>query len=271
MSNSLDPVAPDKARDVFDAIQLAVHQKTAAEGNTRRRYEILADELRARILSGELGEGTALPGEREFVTRTGLGRGSVREAIRILESEGLISPKSPGRYGQSTVLPVTGQGVHRQLELFIRGGSVSAADLVEVRMAVEPPLARLAALNRNQEDIDRLLGITAAMKATPIEDNRALKKLNFDWHEALAQASHNELLRAFMTGIANVHHRVDNMETFGTPTYSREMIAAHERIESAIIAQEPEAAMRRMSRHLAAYSSGLAKHLPPDLPLDPND
>jgi GntR family transcriptional regulator, transcriptional repressor for pyruvate dehydrogenase complex len=254
--------------DLLTAIQEDVRRRTEAAGNRQRRYELLADALRDRILSGELKEGASLPGERDFVAMTGLGRGSVREAIRILESEGLLSPKSPGRYGQSVVQPAPDSSVHRQLELFVRGASISSVDLIETRLALEPTLARLAARNRDAADIARLRAVTADMAATDLADRRRLKQLNSDWHVAVARASHNELLTAIMIGVSNAHDMANALERYGDDSHSRLMIAAHERILAAIEDGDEEAAMRRMARHLDAYSRTLAQHLPEELSLD---
>ncbi|MDF1856433.1 FCD domain-containing protein [Pseudooceanicola sp.] len=262
---------PNRTAETLAEIQQNVRARVESGEAGMRRYELLADELRDRILSGDLAEGVALPGEREFVQRTGLGRGSVREAIRILESEALLSPKSPGRYGQSVVLPVSGKGVQRQLEFFIRGGAISSDDLVEVRLAIEPPLARLAAQNRNQEDLQRLRAILTTMHETPLADRRTLKRLNFDWHVAMAKASHNELLRAFLSGITSMHDRANNMEVHGTDDTTKAMIAALERIQAAIEARDAETAMQRMARHLQAYADGLGRMLPEEIPLEATD
>lgn len=258
----------DTDPQVFASIQDAVREAAEADGNRKRLYELLADELRARILSGELAEGLPLPGEREFVTRTGLGRGSVREAIRILESEGLLSPKSPGRYGQSVVQPVPDRSVHRQLELFIRGGAISSADLTETRLAVEPMLARLAARNRTPAELDHIRALNAQMKATPISDRRSLKRLNFDWHIAVARASHNELLLAIMIGISNAHDMASALEEHGSDEHCRLMITAHDRIVTAIAQRDGDTAARRMHRHLDSYARGLARYMPDELPID---
>src|SRR4030095_13443896 len=60
--------------------------------------EVLASQLRVHILDGTIGDGAALPAERDLVIQTGLSRGSVREALRILHTEGLITTR-PGRLG----------------------------------------------------------------------------------------------------------------------------------------------------------------------------
>ena len=70
--------------------------------------DVLAEHLRETILRGELAEGSPLPTERELGERSGLSRASVREALRILESEGLIQTR-PGRNGGASVKQPTAQ------------------------------------------------------------------------------------------------------------------------------------------------------------------
>ena len=65
--------------------------------------DVLASELRRQILSGLLPPGASLPAERDLVTQTGLSRGSVRDDLRILESESLVITR-PGRYGGSVAV-----------------------------------------------------------------------------------------------------------------------------------------------------------------------
>src|SRR5258708_13878290 len=68
--------------------------------------EILASQLRAYILNGTIADGATLPAERDLVTETGLSRGSVREALRILQTEGLVTTRT-GRSGGSIALRPT--------------------------------------------------------------------------------------------------------------------------------------------------------------------
>ncbi|MEO8752259.1 MAG: GntR family transcriptional regulator, partial [Casimicrobiaceae bacterium] len=65
-----------------------------------RSSEVLASQLRVHILDGSIADGMSLPAERDLVVQTGLSRGSVREALRILHTEGLITTR-PGRLGGS--------------------------------------------------------------------------------------------------------------------------------------------------------------------------
>ncbi len=89
--------------------------------------DVLANELRERILDGEFAEGMALPPERELVAQTRMSRATVREALRILQVQ------RPGR-----------DAVAKSVTLLIRGQQVRLAALLETREAIEPFCARLA-------------------------------------------------------------------------------------------------------------------------------
>ena len=117
--------------------------------------DVLADDLRERILRGDFPEGTALPTERELGERYGLSRASVREALRILESEGLIQTR-PGRNGGASVKQPTADSIARSVGLFVRGRRIRLKSLLETREVIEPAVARLAALNRTDADIAAL-------------------------------------------------------------------------------------------------------------------
>src|SRR6476661_10105103 len=105
--------------------------------------DVLANELRERILAGEYVEGTPLPPERELVVQTRMSRTTVREALRILEVQGLIRIKA-GRAGGAFVQRPGGESMARSLELLIRGRQLRLTSIHETREAVEPACARLA-------------------------------------------------------------------------------------------------------------------------------
>src|ERR1700759_1938019 len=85
--------------------------------------DVLAHELRERILSGEFAEGTGLPPERDLVVQTRMSRTTVREALRILEVQGLIRIKA-GRAGGAFVQHPGEDSVADSLELLIRGRQI---------------------------------------------------------------------------------------------------------------------------------------------------
>jgi len=229
--------------------------------------DVLAEHLRESILRGELPEGSPLPTERELGERSGLSRASVREALRILESEGLIQTR-PGRNGGASVKQPTAESIARSVELYVRGHRVRLQSLLETREAIEPAIARLAALNRNDDDLARLSAAQARLEANT-RDRSAYLAANVEWHLAVALASHNEPLIGFMTAISDVIHSATELDPLDTDEVRGLTIAAHERIHAAIAAQDGDAAERRMARHVCAYGAkarGSNIHPHPTLP-----
>jgi DNA-binding FadR family transcriptional regulator len=217
--------------------------------------DVLANELRERILTGEYPEGTALPPERELVTQTAMSRTTVREALRILEVQGLVRIKT-GRAGGAFVQRPGQDSVASSVSLLIRGQQIRLADLLETREAIEPFCARLAARNRTDADLARL---DAANKAIAASDGTLAQFLqaNVDWHVGVATASHNELLTGMMTALSRAIYAATENEDFVDAEVRRTTVRAHRSITDAIRAQDPEAAVRRMSRHVHAYAEAV--------------
>src|SRR6516164_8531745 len=117
--------------------------------------DVLADDLRERILLGEFPESTALPTERDLVTQTQMSRATVREALRILEVQGLIRIRT-GRAGGAFVQKPDDESVADSVALVIRGRRIRMAALLETRQAIEPACAQLAAKYRTDADLERL-------------------------------------------------------------------------------------------------------------------
>src|SRR6202011_138621 len=162
--------------------------------------DVLARELRERILSGELVEGTALPAERELVKQTQMSRATVREALRILEVQNLVRVKA-GRAGGAFVQRPTTKTIANSVGMLIRGRHISLVDLMATREALEPFCAELAARNRSDDDLAELDRANEAI-ADPDADLEQFLQANLDWHVGVAVASHNELLIGFMIALS---------------------------------------------------------------------
>lgn len=215
--------------------------------------DVLASELRKQILGGALAPGAALPAERDLVTQTGLSRGSVREALRILEAEGLVTTR-PGRFGGSVASQPGDESLAKYISLFVHGRGIPLLSLLQTREAVEPSLVALAAQNRTDEDVQQLIAVTERVEAAYADTPRYLGE-NVNWHCAIATASHNELLRAFMVAISSMIYKASAIENFATEDVRKVVLKAHRRILDAIVAKDADAARRRMARHLAALTA----------------
>jgi DNA-binding FadR family transcriptional regulator len=217
--------------------------------------DVLADDLRERILRGEFPEGTALPPERELVTQTRMSRTTVREALRILEVQGLVTIRT-GRAGGAFVQRPGGESVASSVNLVIRGRQIRIAALMETREALEPSCAELAARHRTDEDLDALDAANAAMAADGALAD--FLQANIDWHLAVATAGHNELLSGFMLAISRAIYAATDNSAFVDVEVQRTTAAAHRSITEAIRQQDPEAAARRMKRHVHAYAEEIS-------------
>ena len=224
---------------------------------------MLAKELRRQILTGALPPGASLPPERDLVAQTGLSRSSVREALRILETESLVTTK-PGRFGGSIANQPDDQSLGRSLSLFVHGRGITLLTLQQAREAVEPSLAALAAENRTEAELKQVVEATERVEDAFMDTPLFLRE-NVNWHLAVANASHNQLLRAVMSAISSLVYTATATENFATEDVRRQVMQAHRRILDGIVAKDPEAARRRMARHLAAVTAAFRAF--PDAPL----
>ncbi len=223
--------------------------------------DLLAAQLRRQILNGVFAAGALLPPERDLVEQSGLSRGSVREALRILEAEGLVRTRA-GRYGGSLVCQPSDDLLARHIEMFVKGRSVSLASLIDTREGIEPTVARLAALNRTDDDLQALSDIATRLEAAAPDDVVRFAEENVHWHYALAVASHNDLLRAIVASLTGLIQEAGQIEAVIPPDVREQVVKAHRRIYEAIVAGDGDAARRRMERHLGAYSRRAAEVLP---------
>lgn len=230
--------------------------------------DVLAERLRQQILGGIYLAGAALPTERELVAETGLGRGSVREALRILEAQGLVQTRA-GRYGGSVVSRPTDALLASHINLFAKGRSVSLRALVEARQALEPMVAYLAARHRTVEDTAELMLISTRLHEASHADVPRFLEENANWHTALATASHNDLLRAFTGSISGLMLEASRIENFASQDVRKLVTQAHSRIFEAILAQDANAARRRAERDVQAYARYLEAALAPGTVLQP--
>ena len=216
--------------------------------------DVLADDLRERILRGDFPEGTALPTERELVNQTRMSRATVREALRILEVQGLVRIKT-GRAGGAYVYRPGQDSMADSVSLLIRARQIRIPALLETREAIEPFCARLAARNRTDEDLRRLEAANEAMAAdaTLAEFLQA----NVDWHVAVAAAGQNELLTGFMLALSQSIYASTDNQGFVDDDVRRTTLRAHRAVTKAIRAKDPETAERRMSRHVHTYAEAI--------------
>jgi GntR family transcriptional regulator, transcriptional repressor for pyruvate dehydrogenase complex len=221
--------------------------------------DVLAARLRELIMQGHFTPGDLLPTERDHVVESKLSRTSVREALRVLEAEGLIVTRA-GRAGGSTVTLPARASVARSVETFVRAHGIRLESLLECRVAVEPTLARLAARNRSAPELAEIRALHERfVKSVDVVPD--YKRINLDWHLAVARASGNEPLIALMEAISTPIRDAMDYQHVTTPELRRVAVKAHTSILRAIEEQDEEAALRRMERHVAGYRDIAIEHI----------
>src|SRR5258708_3080068 len=158
---------------------------------------VLADDLRERILRGDFPEGTALPTERELVNQTRMSRATIREALRILEVQGLVRIKT-GRAGGAYVSRPGQDSMADSVGLLIRARRIRIPALLETREAIEPFCAQLAAKHRTDEDLGRLEAANEAIAAAGTL--AAFLPAHVACHVAVPAPAPHDLMTSFLSG-----------------------------------------------------------------------
>lgn len=214
---------------------------------TRKTSERIAHDLIGYISDNRFTEGTALPTEAELVERLGVGRSTVREALLLLETWGVITVRA-GRNGGPTVRHPRPEDLREALEVQLQFNATTLRDIVEAREAIEPASARLAAQRMTDEQIDRLQATVDGMRVPDVSQSSFLE-LNRHFHSLIAEATGNAVLQAFVDSIK----AIADGAVIGIKYESRHILAvadAHDEIVTAIRARDGDAASAAMSRHL---------------------
>lgn len=208
--------------------------------------ELVARALRSQIIRGELKEGGTLPHEGDLVTRFGVSRPTLREAVRILESEGLISISRGSRGGAKIHSPNTTIAAH-YFGLILQSRGVTIADVYRARMIIEPPAAEIVARERGAEVADELTDWIERSRAA-IDDNVLYGELSAGFYRALVQMSGIETLY-LLNGLLHDVLARSNARTWSSPESRKDprftkeaSIRARERLVGLIAAGKAEEA-----------------------------
>jgi DNA-binding FadR family transcriptional regulator len=157
--------------------------------------EIVADELRRRILDGEIPDGELLPKQEDLHAEFQVSRPSLREALRILEAEGLVSVRR-GKVGGAVVHRPQAANAAYSLGLILRSRSVPVDDVSDALRSIEPVCAALCASrpDRHTEVLPRLTEVHKAA-ADCIDDPPEFIVVSRRFHEVLVDCCGNETLK----------------------------------------------------------------------------
>jgi len=218
----------------------------------RKVYEQVSERLSAQI-GTTLQPGDALPPERELAERYRVGRSSVREALRMLESRGLIESRGSGAF----VVAPWRNPFQEPLSLVVAGEDVDRTQLFEVRRMLEAEAAALASARRSHGDLELMHEATDEMERS-LDSADDFVTADIRFHLVLAEATGNRLLLHLMQAI-----RERLTEMFGTvyrfPGGPARSIAQHRLITQAIEAEDGERARQLMTEHITRVEQELAQ------------
>jgi GntR family transcriptional regulator, transcriptional repressor for pyruvate dehydrogenase complex len=166
--------------------------------NKGKVYDSIVDQILEGIRKGAFPLGGVLPTERALASKLGVSRGSVREALRILEHSGVVDVRTgSGTYVTEAALTrATSLRAHAALV-----GEESPLDVMIARRAVEPVCAEYAALNRHRRDLETL-SATIVEHQAQMEADKDPAEIDLAFHVALAVASRNPVMEILFQRIA---------------------------------------------------------------------
>jgi len=218
--------------------------------------ELVARQLRRQIVRGELTEGEALPSEAALMTRFGVSRPTLREAFRVLESEGLINVRRGARGGARVQTP-QGHVAARYAGLILEYRSATLEDVFAARVFVESPCLGLLAKRRTAADLKKLKASVEQARAALASPEEFIA-LHNDFHELAISLARNETLSVLNTMLRDIIVR-SSVEHVGTDAGSpantranRKGLRTHERVVELIEARDSEGAESLWRVHLQA-------------------
>ncbi len=212
-----------------------------------RRFQQVVDEIEASIIAGELNPGDQLPPELELKEMFGTGRGTVREALRVLEQKGLIEIRA-GAAGGAFVLEADPGKLTEHLDLLVQARSISPGHIREFREAVEPVAASLAAGRVPPAGVERLrMVFRQAEEALERQDPVGFLEGDEAVHVAIAELTGNPLLTAVLR---MVHEHVlgtsDDYALTGDKNLSDNLEDLRGLVEAVASGRTDEAGLRAM-------------------------
>jgi len=231
----------------------------------RRAWEIVLAHIENDLLWGRLAPGDRLPGERALATELGVGRSSVREAIRVLEVLGLVRTNvGSGPTSGAIIVALPGGGMSALMRLQVAAQGFPVADIVKTRLVLETAVAAelaeatlSAALHPDTSDPDlgRCEQLLDAMDAPGLSEDEFLA-LDAAFHLSLAEACGNQVVIATMAGLRNAiegYVRAGVARITSWPDTSARLRAEHRGILAAIEAADPAGAHTLVHAHISGY------------------
>lgn len=225
----------------------------------RKTATLVAKRIVSHIADQDMEPGTLLPPEREMQEQYGVARGTLREALRFLELQGIITIKTGPGGG-----PVVAQPDSRHLgsifAMMLQLEHTTFRSVLEARLTLEPTLAAKAAQRATDEQLEELHESLVVMREH-LTDLEFFLRENGHFHTLIARAGGNPVFSIVIASLS----WISDATVLGVeyPLASREAVAAeHARIYAAIASRDPDRASAAMAVHMGDYHAYLEKRFP---------
>ncbi len=222
-----------------------------------RISEIIVEQIRLLMRQGQLKPGDRLPPERDLCERFGVSRVTVREALRMLESAGLVEIRVGARGGAFVTAPSSnrvGEGLADLLTLSV----ISAADVTEVRLILEVGIVPLVCERATEDDLAKLEKICERAEAA-VRSGEYTMDMSLEFHTAVAQATHNPALEMLVESFRGPILMSLKEAKEVAPEMGGLGSQEHERFVQAVRRRDADGAARIMREHLAR-TAGRVRH-----------
>lgn len=217
----------------------------------------IVQQIKGSIFSGRLVPGDRLPSEKDLTEQFGVSRTTVRDALRVLESQGLIEIKV-GAGGGAFVLEPSSEPVSQALTDMLRLQGVPIDELVEARLVVEMSIIKFAADRATAEDIEAMRIAVAQARAARDAGDPRFTPHSVNFHLALARAAKNSVLLFTVSSLRNPFY--DTLEKLmPDDAMADRAIEDHQKILDAIMEHDAEGAGQVMREHLSYFQQRAKK------------
>lgn len=223
---------------------------------TRRAFEVICDQIRERLASGDLKPGDRLPAERELAAEFQVSRNALREALSSLEAAGIIRC-TKGAKGGAFIQSAEPDHIIRAVKDYVNLGDVSLDELTEARLAVQDIIVRLACERASEAELDELEDIVLqTQRATEVEERYRCAAA---FYRMLARATGNRIFGVFVASLSSILHEF--VQGPGYETLQKSLIASRRRLLQALRARDCEAAAAEMQKHLGRLHRHIRKNI----------
>jgi GntR family transcriptional repressor for pyruvate dehydrogenase complex len=248
------PMRQEAGQALFES---ELHPGFFVEVKRKRSSDDVVAQIKDAIIEGRLRSGEGLPNERELCRLFGVSRPTLREGLRTLEALGVIEIR-PGAAGGIFACEPQGDQVGAALEALMRFRHVTVRELAEFRVSFEAETASWAARRADEADVARLSELAQRFELMAREAElpwRVLVEVDVAFHQALAQASKNQVRVAIMLGIHSALSQAESsIAEHALPAVRRRIGVELRGIAAAIAARDASRAATLTRRHVKKFS-----------------